>query len=106
MSGPERVQEVNALSQNTWNSKSLNTLRLLDDNGYKGIYNATHIGDKLTVDFYTRNPDNSITIYKTFEFDLSSDTTERQFLVVVDDYFGEFERDRSYDWEQDKGPSV
>ena len=106
MSGPEVVKETNALSEMTWNSKALNTVRLLNDNGYKDHFSYDHFGDKLTVVFFTRHEDNSITVIKDFVFDLSSDTTERQFLVVVDDYFGQFENDRSYDWEQDKGPSL
>lgn len=106
MSGPEIVREVNAMSAATWDSKVKNTLRLLDDNGYKTRYNYIHLVDSLTISFFTRNLDNSVTPIKDFVFDLSSDTTERQFLVVVDDFFGQFEGDRSYDWEQDNGPNL
>jgi hypothetical protein len=106
MSGPEVVQEINTLSEKTWDSKAKNTIRLLDDNGYKDHYSYDHFGDKLTVLFFARHEDNSITVIKEFVFDLSSDTTERQFLVVVDDYFGQFENDRSYDWEQDTGAKL
>lgn len=106
MSGPEIIAEVAIMSAGTWDSKAKNTIRLLDDNGYKDHYSYDHFEDKLTVVFFTRHEDNSITLIKDFVFDLSSDTTERQFLVVVDDYFGNFDGDRSYDWEQDSGAKL
>lgn len=105
MSGPEVLAEVADLSLHTWDSKYKNTLRLLDDNGYKGKYTHAHLANFLSVVFFTVVNGVAVPI-KTFDFDLSSDTTERQFMVVVDDYFGEFEGDRSYNWEQDKGPSL
>ena len=105
MSGPEVVAEVASLSLHTWDSKSKNTIRLLDDNGYKGKYTYAHLANFLTVVFFTIVDGVAVPI-KQFDFDLSKDTTERQFMVVVDDFFGTFEGDRSYDWEADKGPSI
>lgn len=101
MSGPEVVAEVNKLSAETWNSKALNLLRLLDDNGYKDLYTHDHTGDKLTLLFFTRNIDNSITVIKEFVVDLSSMPTERDIFNAIEDWFGGYTKDRSYETEGD-----
>lgn len=99
MSGPEVVQEVNDLSEKTWDSKYLNLLRLLDDNGYKDQYFATHVGDRMTVLF----PVLGLRPSKEFVVDLSADATHRNLLVAIDDFFGAFKRDRSYEAVEDEG---
>lgn len=89
MIGRNLVEEVNLLSDTTWDSKVQNIIQLLDENNYAGLYSYVHVADLLQITFAAPQ-------FKVFNIDLSSDITHRKVLDIVDDYFGEFEHDRSY----------
>lgn len=89
MIGREIVAEINLLADKTWDSKVANIVRLLDDNNYAGLYSYVHVADLMQITFAAPQ-------FKVFNIDLSSDITHRKVLDTIDDYFGEFEHDRSY----------